>query len=280
MYTDCSEKKGANFCSRNAECVQSAGGSMWCTGPKITSCFVYQRFPAMGWATSARSLSIARAYAASVVLPDGRVWVLGGAGSTNVLKTTELIEASEGEITKIRAGPDMPQPLMGHCAAVVDSSKVIVLGGFSSAINDYNPKGFMYDFGSQEWVSKSWMSPGARMDSSCLNVKFGGKRKVIFAGGWNNVAQQDTAYLTDDFHWNFLTGSPDSPDPLPFPLRSSVLIERNSLPYLVGGVKCQPIGRPCSQTTSGEKCHLISYFLFMFMFIPGQNTWSKNLGVE
>lgn len=119
-----------------------------------------------------------------MVLPDGRIWVLGGAGSSNVLKTTEMIEAGEGAITRVSPGPDLLQPLMGHCAAVVDSSKVIVIGGFSSEINDYNSKAQIYDFSSQEWLTKSWMSPGARMDTSCVNVNIGGKRKVIVAGGW------------------------------------------------------------------------------------------------
>jgi hypothetical protein len=231
---------------------------MWCTGPKINTCFVYQRFPVKEWAASSKSLATARAYAASVVLPDGRIWVLGGAGSTNVLKTTEMIEAGEGAITRVSPGPDLLQPLMGHCAAVVDSSKAIVIGGFSSEINDYNSKAQINDFSSQEWLTKSWMSPGARIDSSCLNVNIGGKRKVVVAGGWDNVALQDTGYLTDDFHWNFFAGSANNPEPLPFPLRSSVLIERSSVPYLIGGVQCQPSGRPCSQKTTGKNTILKS----------------------
>ncbi len=32
-----------------------------------------------------------RAYAASVVLPDGRMWILGGAGTSAVLDTTEFV---------------------------------------------------------------------------------------------------------------------------------------------------------------------------------------------
>jgi len=39
-----------------------------------------------------------RAYAASVVLPDGRLWILGGAGPTAILDTTEFIEVSGGRV--------------------------------------------------------------------------------------------------------------------------------------------------------------------------------------
>jgi hypothetical protein len=66
-----------------------------------------------------------------VVLPDGHVWVLGGAGSTNVLQSTELIEILNNDISKITAGPDLQEPLMGHCVAVASTSQVMVIGGYS-----------------------------------------------------------------------------------------------------------------------------------------------------
>ena len=36
-----------------------------------------------------------RAYAATVVLPDGRLWILGGAGPSAILDTSEFIKVSK-----------------------------------------------------------------------------------------------------------------------------------------------------------------------------------------
>jgi hypothetical protein len=252
MYADCSVNSRGRTCARNADCITSLGGSMWCTGPKISECYVYSQYPDNKWTPSLVSLSTPRAYAASVKLRDGRIWVLGGAGSTNILKSTEFITAIDNKLF-IRPGPDMDEPLMGHCAAVVTNSQVVVLGGFSSQINDYNPRVLFYDFNTGQWIYKSWMSPGARMDSSCLNVNVGGKRKVIFAGGWNNMALQDTAALNEiDYNWLFFNAAGTDPNPLPFPIRSSVIIERNSTSYLLGGIQCQAEGRPCNRTDKGK----------------------------
>ena len=122
VYVDCTAKNSGNLCNRNVDCVTSAGGSSWCTGPKIAKCFIYDRYLTKSWLQSNIGLITPRAYAASVLLPDGRIWVLGGAGSTSVLKSTELIEANGNTISKISGGPDMVEPLMGHCAALITLS--------------------------------------------------------------------------------------------------------------------------------------------------------------
>jgi hypothetical protein len=80
------------------------------------------------------------------LVPDGRIWVLGGAGTDSVLQTTEIIQAFDNSIVSIRPGPKMVEPLMGHCAAVLSASQVMVLGGFSTVINDYLPTARVYDF--------------------------------------------------------------------------------------------------------------------------------------
>jgi hypothetical protein len=44
-YTDCQFRRpGANYCDRNADCIKTAGDSLWCTGPKINECFYYERY--------------------------------------------------------------------------------------------------------------------------------------------------------------------------------------------------------------------------------------------
>ena len=218
-YDGCTNKNTAQYCARNAECLSSAGGSIWCTGPKTDACYIYDRYIARNWVLSQQSLLSRRAYAASVVLPDGRFWILGGADGSQILQTTEFLIISENVIQSVRPGPDMLEPLMGHSAAWIIPTQVLVLGGFSSMLNDYTPVATVYDFNDQQWIKKSWMSPGPRIDASCLNVDIGGQRSVLLAGGWNNGALTDTGLFSKkDFHWAFYNGTSIKSNPLPFPL--------------------------------------------------------------
>jgi hypothetical protein len=108
-----------------------------------------------------------------------RLWILGGAGETAVLRTTELLTFSQGAITQVEAGPEMPEPLMNHCAAWVTPTQVLVLGGFSSLINDYTPTASMYDLTTQQWIRRTSINVGPRIDASCLNVGLGFQESIL-----------------------------------------------------------------------------------------------------
>ena len=245
-YTGCTANPAGNHCARNAECVTTAGGSLWCTGPKISTCFTFDRYLTKSWVQNSKSLSTPRAYAASVILPDGRLWMLGGAGSSSVLKSTEFIQTTESGISSILAGPDLPEPLMGHCAAVLSTVQVIVLGEFSALTNDFSTKAFIYDFSASQWRKSA--SGSGRLDGSCLNTVVAGSRQVMMTGGWSNLALSDTLYYSKDAdRWISLNGT-GSGSPLPIPMRSSVLIERNQTSILIGGSTCDANGRSCKQT--------------------------------
>jgi hypothetical protein len=262
IYADCNAKVSGNLCSRNAECITTAGGTLWCTGPKQSSCYVYDRYLTRNWVKSAVSLITPRAFAASVLLPDGRVWVLGGAGPTDVLQTSEYVSVTESGISKITLGPNLQEPLMGHCAALVSASQIMVIGGFSTVTNDYSPTARIFDLTTEQWSTNAMTTIGGRMDSACLNVNIDGKQKVLMVGGWNNLALTDTAvYSTDNRRWMFYNGTGNALTPLTMPLRSSVLIGRNQTSILLGGVTCNSEGSSCWQTNKSEalKPRLINY---------------------
>ncbi len=42
-YTDCHKdhKEGGYLCDRNVDCVNTDGGTKWCTGPKRNECYSY-----------------------------------------------------------------------------------------------------------------------------------------------------------------------------------------------------------------------------------------------
>ena len=88
-----------------------------------------------------------RAFAASVVLPDGRLWILGGAGRNTVLDTTEYVSYDlNTRRWKVKTGPKLPVPMMGHCAAVISIDEVLVNGGLTIAdTEDYTSNTFVYN---------------------------------------------------------------------------------------------------------------------------------------
>jgi hypothetical protein len=90
-----------------------------------------------------------RAYAASVALQDGTLWILGGAGSKDVLISTEFIALDTRRgVWRAKPGPDLPFPMMLHCAALIDKFRVLVTGGYilDGKKDDYTDRSWIYDF--------------------------------------------------------------------------------------------------------------------------------------
>ena len=63
---------------------------MWFYGPRVKACYYYDHKLTKIW-LKATDLAEGRAFASSVVLPDGRMWIVGGLGSTEVLDSTEIV---------------------------------------------------------------------------------------------------------------------------------------------------------------------------------------------
>merc|ERR1712150_7525 len=92
-YARCTGSQG-KVCEKNIECVTTDGGTKWCFGSRTKDCYTYdtlQANTAEKWKKIVL-MSSARAYASSVVLPDGRLWITGGLDDNNILKTTEILE--------------------------------------------------------------------------------------------------------------------------------------------------------------------------------------------
>ncbi len=153
------------------------------------------------------------------------------------------------------SGPKMPLALMGHCAAEASPTEIVIAGGFSPDDADYISTAYIYNIKTEEWTTKSWMKleRGPVMDMACSTVNWFGKRTVMLAGGWNNIAVKSTEIFDlDKLSWSAIevVNSIDTDimdDPLPITLRSSVMAELNRVPVLSGGVSCSRF--VCQQTT-------------------------------
>ena len=85
--------EGSNVCETDMQCVKTSGGTRWCTGPKTDECYSYD-YVSEVWNQAQVSLSKARAYAASVVLPNEELWISGGAGKKSILKSIEIFHVT------------------------------------------------------------------------------------------------------------------------------------------------------------------------------------------
>ncbi len=90
------------------------------------------------WEVADPMLAARYDYRSSVV--DSATWlVTGGWDGSMVFDTTEVWR--DGEFTP---GPRLPQPLYGHCQLTVNSSQVLVLGGYNGT--GYSPSVYLLDW--------------------------------------------------------------------------------------------------------------------------------------
>ena len=88
--------------------------------------------------TSNLVMSTERAFASSVVLSNGKLWITGGGNADNDrgLNTTEYIFSDMDDPNSGRSsilpdfGPELPYPMAGHCLALLnDLNDVLIIGG-------------------------------------------------------------------------------------------------------------------------------------------------------
>ena len=201
-----------------------------------------------------------RAYASSVVLPDGGIWILGGLGTDSILKSTEIIKPTANGKWRVYRGPDLPKPLFGHCVEKIPCEtcdytkwKILLSGGFDGNDQTDTSKEFEWNgsFQTGKWTAKPWSAMKTRRyDHVCLS-----SRNVVYtAGGWK--ANYDGKLKTERFNatarrWSEVDSdalSGDVDEVLPDILRSASMGVSNSNLALIGGVSCT-----VNDTTSGKK---------------------------
>ena len=86
----CCLTKGGRQCKSNMEVVTTLGGTKWFYGPRIRACYYYDHQLTRIW-LKATDLKEGRAFASAAVLPNGKLWIVGGLGSNEVLSSTEVV---------------------------------------------------------------------------------------------------------------------------------------------------------------------------------------------
>jgi hypothetical protein len=185
------------------------------------------------WVSSA-SMNSERYAAAAAQLKDGKLIVTGGSddsdGSYSDLNSAELL-TEEGWESNI---PSLPVTINGHCMVTVNSTTVMVIGGYQNG-KGYPGKSFYFTFGDESWTEGPELKI-KRVDHSCGKIrrnKESQEMSIIVAGGWDSW---DGSYLSsveilDEGSNEWQTG----PE-LPFGFRYSQMVEdQNEGVVLIGG---------------------------------------------
>lgn len=104
---------------------------------------------ALGQADPVATLITPRWHAESVLLNATHLLIVGGLGQgeVNFLKSSEIVSIG----TDSRPGPDLPEPLDGHCFFKLNDSAAILVGGFNA--NGYSKKVYYLDLTTFLWTS-------------------------------------------------------------------------------------------------------------------------------
>ena len=173
---------GANMGSFPAICGGRESGS------SVNQCY---KLVAGEWQQFA-TMTSRRTFAAGMVV-DNSLLIFGGYDYTgNVrLQSTEIINGN-GEVS---TGPNMPTALSRHTIATVNSSTLIISGGFTNAIS-YSPLTWYYNHVTQKFHEGPALMEGRRFHGSGTVVdQVTNQKIVVVAGGWNGNYLDSTELL-------------------------------------------------------------------------------------
>ncbi len=175
---------------------------------------------------SAASMNSVRFHAAAAQLQDGKLLVTGGQNDSFLLNSAEML-TEEGWESKI---PLLPVNIMYHCMVTVNSTTVMVIGGWSSG------KTFYFNFGEESWTEGPELK-NYRVWHSCGKIRRNNESQdmsIIVAGGLNGLNGDyimSSVEILDDGSNEWRTG----PE-LPFGIGESQMVEdQNGGVVLIGG---------------------------------------------
>jgi hypothetical protein len=179
------------------------------------------------WVSSA-SMNSVRVDAAAAQLQDGKLLVTGGYYfSASAHKSVELL-TEEGWVSNI---PSFPVTISYHCIVTLNSTTVMVIGGYQN--NQYSGKTFYFTFGEKSWTEGPKLK-NKRGYQSCGKIRRNKENQemtIIVAAGYNG-SYLSSVEILDEGSNEWQTG----PE-LPFGIYESQMVEdQNGGVILIGGL--------------------------------------------
>ena len=142
-------------------------------------------------------MQIERYGAASVVLNNTLYISGGGMLSIRSINSTEVIV--QNNQNKIKNLTDLTQPLSGHCAVLLSSEKIMIIGGVNLEEDQSNT--YLVDpkekFESLDGPSMQYK----RSYHACGSIVFKEEEYVMVIGGWGAAANKTELYNSGNKNW-------------------------------------------------------------------------------
>jgi hypothetical protein len=178
------------------------------------------------WVSSAGMTSI-RAFAAAAQLRDGKLLVTGGYNSSTDLNSAEVL-TEEGWESSI---PPLPVTIFYHCMVAVNSTTVMVIGGFQDGYE--SRKTYYFTFGEESWTDGPELKT-KRVYTSCGRIRKDQESQemsIIVAGGYDGLSIKPSVEILKEGSNEWQTG----PE-LPLSIVWSQMVEDpNGGVVLIGG---------------------------------------------
>ncbi len=182
---------------------------------------------------SSTSMNSVRYFAVAAQLQDGKILVTGGlddsyAGPNGTYLNSAEMLTEEGCESNI---PSLPVIINAHCMVTVNSTTVMVIGGYQN--NQYSGKTFYFTFGEESWTEGPELK-NKRRSHSCGKIrrdKDSQEMSIIVAGGHDGSSYLSSVEILHEGSNEWQTGSE-----LPFGIWLSQMVEDpNGGVVLIGG---------------------------------------------
>jgi N-acetylneuraminic acid mutarotase len=146
------------------------------------------------WA-AASSMTTAREFHTSTLLPSGRVLVVGGQGVSGVLANAELYDPNSNTWS---AAGSLTTARWGHSATLLPSGKVLVVGGttFNGAKYVSTATAELYDPATNSWSAAGSLATSRIFHTATLLPS----AQLLVAGGYVYAGSGDTAIPTAELY--------------------------------------------------------------------------------
>ena len=175
---------------------------------------------------SSESMNSVRVSAAAAQFQNSKILVTGGDNVSDTINSVEML-TEEGWENII---PLLPVTIVNHCIVIVNSTTVMVIGGFQN--NQFSGNSFYFTFGEDSWKEGPELK-NKRTYHSCGRIRsneMSQEMSIIVVGGSDGSYLSSVEILDEDSN-EWQTG----PE-LPFGISSSQMVEdQNGGVVLIGG---------------------------------------------
>ena len=123
-----------------------------------------------------------RSDAASIVINQNILWIIGGRDKFKIHSSTEFVSSISSPSFKSTDGPTLPFTIHSHGVVQYDSSSVYIIGGYQDG--KWSDRTWILDPSNNFQIREGPTLNVARCNHSCGKMSINGKIVIVIAGGF------------------------------------------------------------------------------------------------